>query len=110
MLSVKLIKGWVIKGGEGTFKSPEGKIVTFTEYRRRTGMCDICGKPMDGHPECESCGILVGNSHLEWTLVKYRGHKLCSFCRARWISMEKILKRNITFKEMVEGIPILGRE
>jgi len=63
--------------------------------------CDICGKLLQGHPQCESCGILIGTGHLETRLNKFRGKKICSFCVSLWKSRERKMGRKVLFVELI---------
>lgn len=75
-----------------------GERVDYTTYREETGTCETCGAPMDGHPQCEGCGILCGGAH-EAGLTPYRGHGLCPYCIKNWRSQDKAVGRETTWEE-----------
>jgi hypothetical protein len=64
----------------------------------QTKTCPICGISLEGHPECDACGILTGIEHLS-TLRVYRKHKLCEHCIDAWKKKEFIIDRTATFEE-----------
>jgi hypothetical protein len=43
------------------------------------GECALCGMALRGHPRCNACGILVGNSHAATEMVG----GLCGSCAKR---------------------------
>jgi len=43
-------------------------------------LCEVCGTQMDEHLKCDSCGILIGPSHLYHTEVKRGNFVFCDGC------------------------------
>lgn len=52
--------------------------LNYVAVRRKTGICDICGQAIAGHPKCKRCTILVGHNHYETAMDK-RG--MCGHCQ-----------------------------
>lgn len=79
--------------------------VDYATYREKTGTCETCGAPMDGHPECEGCGILCGRGH-ETDLSSHRGHGLCGFCIQNWGTQERAMGRETSWQEFRSSKPL----
>ena len=63
-------------------------LTNYIAERRKTGICEICGHTIEGHPQCEACGILCGGKHLS-SLEEYQGHELCWDCVETWKKKEE---------------------
>ena len=63
-------------------------------------ICDICGVPLEEHPKCEACGILVGPGHVSGVLEEFRGHKICTDCRWYWQKLEKLEGKEVAWAKM----------
>lgn len=56
-------------------------------FNHSKGFCPVCEPKkilFSQHKKCESCGILVGDQHIESSLRFYRGHKICGYCYNSW--------------------------
>lgn len=66
------------------------RMVGYATYRKITGQCETCKQPMGGHPECDGCGVLCGEGHLNDLPSSYRGHTLCSYCVNAWENFDTL--------------------
>ena len=62
--------------------------------------CPTCDAPMDGHPQCEACGILTGQGHWDG-LCDYRGHRICGNCLAAWQGVERQVGRETSWRKFL---------
>lgn len=53
--------------------------------------------------QCQGCGIFTGGKEEPWELTDYRGHRICSWCLARWRHRDELAGREISFEEFKEG-------
>jgi len=72
--------------------------MSYGVYRKQTGICETCRRPMEGHEECEACGILTGPRHI-YSLRKYRGKSLCPACVKQWKALEKDKSKKLRWEE-----------
>lgn len=85
-------------------KKREVMVAELEPKPKAMGKC-FCGKQLEDHPECESCGILTGSGH-EHYLSRYREHSLCGKCMGDWKRMEVLAQREVTFEELVKGFSL----
>ena len=70
-------------------------------------ICSFCKRPVQGHPECDACGILCcGNDYYD-PLSEFRGYRVCRKCKEHWLYLERYFGRQVSFgrfkgKERVE--------
>ena len=61
--------------------------------------------------QCEACNILIGERHLETSLVLFRGHWICYTCVSYWERLDalflKRIKRKTTWEEFKNPALIL---
>jgi hypothetical protein len=82
-----------------------GAKVPWEVYRKKTGVCESCGRKMRGHEKCSSCGALCGIGHQSSSL-NYRGKRICGVCMMMWKAAEDILHRDVDFKEFIHGVSL----
>jgi len=88
----------------------KGSCSNYDLYRRVTGKCETCGEPMETHPKCEACGVLCDTGHLEGLPSPYRGYDLCGHCEAKWRTLDKVIGRETTWKEVLSPQPRMFKE
>ncbi len=74
------------------------KLTSYIAERKRTGICDTCGKTIIDHLRCEACGLLIGESHFDGDVTRYREHALCWYCISMWERCERQEGKEIGFR------------
>ncbi|GEM_PF-4297687 len=77
------------------------RCINYTEYRKVTRVCDVCGSPVKKHPECQACGVVCGDNHVDSLLIEYRGKKLCQHCVQAWKKLELISGKQVDWRGYV---------
>lgn len=95
----KVAPGWTLVTPEFLI-SPEGRRVSYTVYREKTGLCETCGEPMKSHPTCDACGGSSGSGHLVCCSA-YRGYDLCGDCQRKWERLDRLVGRETTWEELL---------
>ncbi len=67
--------------------------------RNRDLPCHVDGIKLGDHDSCDSCGILIGRSHMATTSVDFRGKHLCAHCHTRWQAVEARACKEVSFKK-----------
>ncbi len=74
-------------------------------YREVTGLCESCGNAMEHHPQCCSCGILIGKNHLETVSFKDKGKTYCYQCHMAQIRLNNVKELEAIFGKPVRVLP-----
>lgn len=70
-------------------------------FKKETGCCVACHRPLDTHPQCEACLILCGPKH-DYDIETYRNHAICTKCIGEWERLEVTVGREVTWEEYLK--------